>query len=84
MSDLETLEAGIRHVKALLRLVVEDRSPLVIASALDAVHTVGGQLRGAEAETRDAGERDVLQRLGDYFHRLNGALYEMLPEPMVR
>jgi hypothetical protein len=84
MSDLETLEAGIRHVKALLGLVVEDRSPLVIASALDAVNTVGGQLRGAEAEARDAVDRDVLSRLSDYFQRLNGALYELLPEPMVR
>ena len=84
MSDLETLEAGIRHVKALLGLVVEDRSPLVIASALDAVQAVGAELRGAEAEARDAVDRDVLQRLSDYFHRLNGALYEMLPEPMVR
>lgn len=84
MSDLETLEAGIRHVKALLGLVVEDRSPLVIASALDAVNTVGGQLRGAEAEAHDAVDRDVLQRLADYFQRLNGALYELLPEPMVR
>ena len=84
MSDLETLEAGIRHVKALLGLVVEDKSPLVIASALDAVQSVGAQLRGAGSEARDPAERDTLKRLTGYFQRLNGALYEMLPEPLVR
>lgn len=84
MSDLDTLESGISHIKELLGVVVEDRSPLVIASALDAVHAVGEELRGAQAVASDPSERDGLTLLGEYMQRLSGMLHAMLPQPSVR